>query len=103
MELPGYDCYNTVIALCMSCTSIVLCADVMYIEDLVQPLLASLTALSHAGSEVFMAYGRNRQAEDKFLRACAGTFAHADVPGTELHHVYQCSDVRTLKLRKLAA
>lgn len=75
----------------------------MYIDGLVQPLIASLAALSHEGSEIFMAYGRNRQAEDTFLRACAGTFAHADVPGTELHQVYQCSDVRVLKLRKLAA
>lgn len=79
-----------------------LCADVMYIEDLVQPLMASLGGLSHEGSEVFLAYGRNRQAEATFLTACAGTFAYADVPESELHHVYQCSDVRVLKLRKVA-
>ena len=73
----------------------------MYIEDLVQPLMASLWGLSREGSEVFLAYGRNRQAEASFLAACAGKFACADVPESKLHHVYQCSDVRVLKLRKL--
>jgi len=77
-------------------------ADVMYIEDLVRLLIRSLTGLSHEGTEIFMAHGRNRQAEGVFLRACAGTFACSDVPESELHEVYQCSDVRVLKLRKLA-
>ncbi len=80
-----------------------LSVDVMYIEDLVQPLITSLTALSHESTEIFLAHGRNRQAEDSFLKACAGRFVHADVPESELHRVYQCSDVRVLKLRKLAA
>ena len=74
----------------------------MYIEDLVQPLLASLGALSHERSEVFLAYGRNRQAEDRFFMACAGRFACSDVPESKLPPVYQCSDVRVLKLHKLA-
>ena len=88
----------------LSCDiAFVLCADVMYIEDLVKPLIASLTALSHKGSDIFMAHGRNRQAEDTFLKACTGSFAHTDVPESELHRVYQCSDVRVLKLRKLTA
>ncbi len=82
---------------------VVLSADVMYIGDLVQPLIASLMMLSHEGSDIFMAHGRNRQAEDAFVKACVGRFACADVPETELHRVYQCSDVRVLKLRKLAA
>ena len=76
-------------------------ADVMYIEALVQPLLASLRALSHKESQVFLAYGRNRQAEESFLTSCAGGFAYADVPESELHPVYQCSDVRVLELQKL--
>ena len=74
----------------------------MYIEDLVQPLLTSLYALSHDNSEVFLAHGRNRQAEGDFLKASSGRFSHMDVPREQLHDVYQCSDVRVLKLSRLA-
>ena len=74
----------------------------MYIEDLVQPLLTSLYALSHDTSEVFLAHGRNRQAEGAFLKASSGRFTFTDVPEEQLHDVYQCSDVRILKLTRLA-
>ena len=74
----------------------------MYIEDLVQPLLTSLHALSHNTSEVFVAHGRNRQAEGAFLKVSSGRFSFADVPEEQLHNVYQCSDVRVLKLTRLA-
>ena len=74
----------------------------MYIEELVQPLLISLHALSHDTSEVYLAHGRNRQAEGAFLKASSGRFSHMDVPGEQLHNVYQCSDVRVLKLTRLA-
>ena len=73
----------------------------MYIEGLVQPLLTSLYALSHETSEVFLAHGRNRQAEGAFLKACSGRFSYVDVPKEQLHDVYQCSDVRVLKLSRL--
>ncbi len=73
----------------------------MYLEDLVRPLVASLAAMSHEGCNIYIAYGRNRQAEGAFLKACSGSFACEDVPEEQLHPIYQCSDVRVLKLRKL--
>ena len=74
----------------------------MYIVNLVQPLLSSLYALSHDASEVFLAHGRNRQAEGAFLKASSSRFSYMDVPEEQLHDVYQCSDVRVLKLSRLA-
>jgi hypothetical protein len=35
--------------------------DVMYIHELVQPLVASLVALSGPSTEIYVAHGRNRQ------------------------------------------
>ena len=82
---------------------LILCADVMYIVDAVPALLATLLAVSGARTEVLMAHGRNRQAEAAFLGACAGKFVIEDVPGQELDPVYQCIDVRVLRLRPLGA
>ena len=72
----------------------------MYLEGMVQPLVASLVAISHKDCSIYLAYGRNRQAEGAFLRACSGRFACEDVPEDQLHPIYQCSDVRVLKLSK---
>jgi hypothetical protein len=75
-------------------------ADVMYLEELVQPLVASLAAISHKDCNIYLAYGRNRQGEGAFLRACSGRFACEDVLEDQLHPIYQCIDVRVLKLSK---
>ena len=59
-------------------------------------------------------YGRNRQAEDAFADACGGegegegggggarALAMEDVPEDELDELYQCSDVRVVRLRMRA-
>ena len=84
----------------MSCTSITH-ADVMYIAEAIPALLATLRAVSSAETEVLLAHGRNRQAEEAFLRGCMGSFAVEDVAGQELDLVYQCIDVRVMRLRRL--
>ena len=76
-------------------------ADVMYIADAVGPLLATLAAVSSKRTEILLAHGRNRQAEARFLQACAGSFLVERVPGQELDAVYQCSDVDVLRLRRV--
>ena len=75
-------------------------ADVMYIADAVGPLLATLAALSSERTEVLLAHGRNRQAEVRFLQACAGSFLVERVPSQELDAVYQCSDVDVVRLKR---
>lgn len=76
-------------------------ADVMYVHELVQPLLQSLLALSDSSSTVLVAHGRNRPAEPDFKAAAAAHFSVEMVPSLELDEVYQCSDVDVLRLRRL--
>lgn len=78
-------------------------ADVMYVQELVQPLLESLLALSSSTTTVLVAHGRNRPAEPDFKAAAAAHFTVELVPGSELDEVYQCSDVDVLRLRRLPA
>jgi len=70
----------------------------MYVDELVQPLLKSLVALSSISSRILVAHGRNRPAEPAFRAAAAAHFAVEVVPGCELDEVYQCSDVDVLRL-----
>jgi hypothetical protein len=72
----------------------------MYIEGAIPALAATLRAVSDGATEILLAHGRNRQAEPAFLRACVGKFTAEDVPSSELDAVYQCTDVRVLRLRK---
>jgi hypothetical protein len=78
-------------------------ADVMYIDELVPDLLKSLLLLSHQGSTILIAHGRNRPAEPAFRQAAVKHFSIELVPGDELDEVYQCSDVDVLRLRRLSA
>lgn len=75
----------------------------MYVDELVQPLLQSLVALSSSSSSsrILVAHGRNRPAEPAFRAAAAAHFAVEVVPGSELDEVYQCSDVDVLRLMRL--
>jgi hypothetical protein len=75
-------------------------ADVMYIHDGIKDLISTLKAVSTRNTEVIIAHGRNRQAEGAFLAACDGSFAVSDVPSSELDPLYQCSDVRVMRLQK---
>lgn len=72
----------------------------MYIHDAIGDLVTTLKSVSTEDTEVFIAHGRNRQAEVAFLAVCGGSFAVTDVASNELDPVYQCSDVRVMRLRK---
>jgi predicted nicotinamide N-methyase len=78
---------------------VVVAADCMYVEETAGELADATRALAPAA--VF-SYGRNRQAEDAFADACGGgsrALAMEDVPEDELDELYQCSDVRVVRLR----
>ena len=81
---------------------VVVAADCMYVEETAGELADATRALAPAA--VF-SYGRNRQAEDAFADACGGgsrALAMEDVPEDELDELYQCSDVRVVRLRMRA-
>ncbi|KAI8472236.1 MAG: putative methyltransferase-domain-containing protein [Monoraphidium minutum] len=50
------------------------------------------------GTRILIAHGRNRGAEQSFLRACAGVFDVEKLPPADLDPLYQCSDVDVLSL-----
>lgn len=74
-------------------------ADVMYIDEAVKPLVQTLAAVSDQATRIYIAHGRNRQAEASFMAAAAEHFDVSEVHGDELDEVYQCSDVTVLSLR----
>lgn len=76
-------------------------ADVMYIEDAVDAFIESLLHLANTNTQIIVAHGRNRQAEDKFIRKASEHFSIQDIPSNDLDKVYRCSDVRTLSLKLL--
>ena len=73
----------------------------MYIDAAVPDLVATLYATCSAESEVYIAHGRNRQAEDRFLHCCKGLFKVTVVEKDQLDDVYQTGDVDVLLLHKL--
>ncbi len=74
-------------------------ADVMYIHEAIRDLITTIKAVSTRDTEILIAHGRNRQAEGAFLAACEGSFAVTDFASDELDPVYQCSDVRVMRLQ----
>lgn len=79
---------------------IVVACDVMYVEQAATNLVATLTAVTTPASTVFLAHGRNRQAEASFLIKAAAEFNIDSVSSADLDSVFQCSDVTVLLLRK---
>ena len=81
---------------------VIVASDVMYIPDCVPVLVATLKELCGKYTDVFLAYGRNRTAEESFLLAAerAG-FTVTTLEAEELHEVYNCLDVTVLKLKLL--
>ncbi len=72
----------------------------MYIEEAVDPLVDSLTKLCSSKTEVLLAYGRNRFAEDHFIAKCQPIFSIVEVSSRDLDEKYQCVDVTVLKLQR---
>ena len=80
---------------------VIACCDVMYIEEAVPALVASLAALAAVATRVFVAHGRNRGAETAFRKAArAAGFSIREVSGEELDEVYQSADVSVLELQQ---
>jgi len=71
----------------------------MYVHELVPPLLTSLRLLSHPGSLILLAHGRNRPAEPAFIKQAEQYFSITTVAPDELDDTYQCSDVDVLRLQ----
>ena len=87
------------LALEISNFDVVLATDIMYYDDAVEPLLLTLQGLSGKNSRIFMAYGRNRQAEAAFMKAVGeSTLSMRKLPAPELDDVYQCVDVDVYEL-----
>ncbi len=79
-------------------------ADVMYIREAIEDLVKSLMALSNGATEVLVAHGRNRFAEDEFKVCCSKHgLAVVELDEEVLDDVYQCSDVTVYKLTRSKA
>ena len=76
-------------------------ADVMYIDSAIPDLVSTLCATCSESSQVYIAHGRNRQAEESFLQCCKESFEVSVVGNDQLDNVYQTGDVDVLLLHKL--
>jgi hypothetical protein len=72
----------------------------MYIDNAVVPLVRTLVAASDENTRIYIAHGRNRQAEASFLAAAKAHFAVGEVSSDDLDEVYQCTDVTVWRLTK---
>lgn len=78
---------------------VILATDIMYYDEAVKPLLDTLHALSGRDTKILFAYGRNRQAEETFMRALeCSNFSMKRVPEDDLDIVYQCVDVDVFEI-----
>lgn len=75
-------------------------ADVMYIVDAVEPLVATLAALIGRRGRALVAHGRNCCAEDAFVAAAAAAgLTTAPLPPAVLHPRYRAQDITVLLLQ----
>ena len=80
---------------------VVVASDVVYWNDAMDDLVMTLRALAKTPkTRVLMAYGRNRQALEKFLDVSREDFETRDVPRSECDALYQCTDVDVIELRR---
>ncbi len=80
---------------------VVVASDVVYWNDAMDDLMMTLRALAKTPkTRVLMAYGRNRQALEKFLDVSREDFETRDVPRSECDALYQCTDVDVIELRR---
>lgn len=83
---------------------LVVATDVVYYEDAMEDLVATLEAISEPKkTRILFSYGRNRQALGKFLRLVEGKFDVAEVPRDECDPLYQCTDVDVIELTRCSA
>ena len=75
-------------------------ADVMYIVEAIPALVRTLCAVSDAqATRIFLAHGRNRQAEAAFLEQCQPHFTVRTLDSSELHPDFHSVDIDVLELR----
>eukprot|EP00250_Pteridium_aquilinum_P004633 c14845_g1_i2 orf=118-843(+) len=79
---------------------VVLAADVMYDASIVGAFLQTVRMVATPSASVFLAYGRNRQAEEQFLKEVKQTFSIERIEIEQLDDVYQCIDVDVFVMRK---
>lgn len=77
----------------------------LYDEESASTLVAALSRLSDTHTQIILAYGRNRNGEEEFLKCCAGLFNVCNVPYGDLHEVYRTmdEDVKVVLLRRTGA
>ena len=93
--------------------------DTLYVHEAVDDLVDTLEILARSGrrsgaeqegdeggkacGQVLMAYGRNRWAEEAFLKKARRVFSIEEVGSAELDPLYQCEDVTVLRMAPLHA
>lgn len=73
----------------------------MYVEDAVSDLLQTLASTSDQDTEIYIAHGRNRQAEAAFVHLCNDRFHIAQLAQSDMDEIYQTIDIDVLKLSKI--
>ena len=79
---------------------VVLAADVMYDECVINDFVQTLRNIATSSTTIFLAYGRNRQAEEDFSHKALKWFSVEKIETNELDEVYQCVDVDVFMIRK---
>ncbi len=75
-------------------------ADVMYIVEAIPALVRTLRTVSDAQTtRIFLAHGRNRQAEAAFLEQCQPHFTVRTLDSSELHPNFHSIDIDVMELR----
>lgn len=72
---------------------VILAADVMYDACVIPAFLQTLRSIATSSTRIFLAYGRNRQAEEQFLQEVGKWFSVESIGVEELDEVYRCIDV----------
>lgn len=73
----------------------------MYVEDAVSDLVQTLACAADQDTEIYIAHGRNRQAEATFIRLCSDRFHITQLARCDMDEIYQTVDVDVLKLFKI--
>ncbi|MCO5580127.1 hypothetical protein L7F22_033994 [Adiantum nelumboides] len=79
---------------------VILPADIMYDASVIAALLTTVRCIASASTCIFLAYGRNRQAEDAFFEQMKPWFLLEKVEMEKLDDIYQCVDVDVFIMRK---
>ena len=79
----------------------IIATDVVYIENIVEPLLSTLNALSGPSTIIFLGYQvRSPEAHELFWRLCPELFYVKKVPHENLHPDYAFEEADVFILKK---